>query len=121
MRFQSIAARTALAALVLAILAGAGAVAGVRLGLLTDNAGTVFMVPAVGLGLAALLMALLWHSPPRRTAKQPWYRWRERVSLSDFSVHACWAALTSSRGSMRTTFFTAYASPRAPVFFLADP
>ncbi len=60
MRFQSIAARTALAALVLAVLAGAGAVAGVRLGVLTDNAGTVLMVPAVGLGLAALLMALLW-------------------------------------------------------------
>jgi len=60
MRFQSIAARTALAALVLAILAGAGAVAGVRLGLLTDSTGTALMVPAVGLGLAALLMALLW-------------------------------------------------------------
>ncbi|HWY64957.1 MAG TPA: DUF1499 domain-containing protein [Rhizomicrobium sp.] len=60
MRFQSIAARTALAALVLAILAGAGAVAGVRLGLLTDGTGTALMVPAVGLGLAALLMALLW-------------------------------------------------------------
>ena len=60
MRFQSIAARTALAALVLAILAGAGAVAGVRLGLLTDGTGTALMVPAVGLGLVSLLMALLW-------------------------------------------------------------
>jgi hypothetical protein len=60
MRFQSIAARTALAALVLAIPAGAGAVAGVRLGLFTDGAGTALMVPAVGLGLVSLVMALLW-------------------------------------------------------------
>lgn len=51
MRFQLFAARTALAALALAVLAGAGAVAGVRLGLLTDKAGSTAMIPATGLGL----------------------------------------------------------------------
>jgi hypothetical protein len=51
MRFQFFAARTAFAALLLAILAGACAVAGVRLAL---------MLPAMALGLAALVLALLW-------------------------------------------------------------
>ena len=60
MRFQLIAARTAFAALVLAILSGVGAVGCVRLGLLTDKSGSVLMVPAVALGLAALVLALLW-------------------------------------------------------------
>ncbi len=60
MRFQLIAARTAFAALLLAVLAGAGAVICVRLGLLTDKGGSTAMVPATGLGLAALAMALLW-------------------------------------------------------------
>lgn len=60
MRFQLVAARTALAALALAMLAGLGAVGGVRLGLLSDNAGTSLMIPAVLLGLVALVMGLLW-------------------------------------------------------------
>jgi hypothetical protein len=60
MRFQLFAARAAFAALLLAALAAAGAVAGVRLGLLTDKGGRTFMVPAVLLDLAALAMALLW-------------------------------------------------------------
>lgn len=60
MRFQFFAARTAFAALLLAVLAGVGAVAGVRLGLLTDKGGRTVMIPAVLLGLAALTLALLW-------------------------------------------------------------
>ena len=60
MRFQLFAARTAFAALLLAVLAGAGAVACVRLGLLTDKGGSTLMIPAAGLGLAALAMAVLW-------------------------------------------------------------
>ncbi len=60
MRFQLFAARTALAALVLAALAGICAVAGARLGLLTDKGGRTVMLPATALGLAALALALLW-------------------------------------------------------------
>jgi fatty-acyl-CoA synthase len=60
MRFQLFAARTAFAALLLAVLAGAGTVAGVRLGLLTDKGGSTLMIPAAVLGLAALALALLW-------------------------------------------------------------
>jgi fatty-acyl-CoA synthase len=60
MRFQLFAARTAFAALLLAILAGIGAAAGVRLGLLSDKGGGTLMLPATALGLAALAMALLW-------------------------------------------------------------
>ena len=60
MRFQLFAARTAFAALLLAALAGAVAVAGVRLGLLTDKAGSTLMIPATVLGLAALALALSW-------------------------------------------------------------
>jgi fatty-acyl-CoA synthase len=60
MRFQLVAARTALAALILAVLAGAGAVAGVRLGLLTDRAGSTLLIPAVLSGLVALALALMW-------------------------------------------------------------
>jgi hypothetical protein len=60
MRFQLIAARTAFAALLLAVLAGLGAVAGVRLGLLTDKGGRSLMIPATALGLVALGLALLW-------------------------------------------------------------
>jgi hypothetical protein len=60
MRFQLFAARTAFAALLLAILAGIGAAAGVRLGLLSDKGGQTLMLPATALGLAALAMALLW-------------------------------------------------------------
>jgi fatty-acyl-CoA synthase len=60
MRFQLFAARTAFAALLLAILAGIGAIAGVRLGLLSDKGGRTLMLPATALGLAALAMALLW-------------------------------------------------------------
>jgi hypothetical protein len=60
MRFQLFAARTAFAALLMAVLAGLGAVMGVRLGLLTDKGGRTFMIAATVLGLAALALALLW-------------------------------------------------------------
>lgn len=60
MRFQLIAARTAFAALLLAILLGLGAVAGVRLGYLTDRGGSTLMIPATVLGLLALGLGLLW-------------------------------------------------------------
>jgi len=60
MRFQLIAARSALAALILAVLAGVGTVASVRLGLVSDSAGSTLMIPAVALGLLALGLALLW-------------------------------------------------------------
>jgi len=60
MRFQLFAARTAFAALLLAVLAGAGAVACVRLGLLTDKGGRTLMIPATLLGLVALALALVW-------------------------------------------------------------
>jgi hypothetical protein len=60
MRFQLFAARTAFAALLVAVLAGAGAVAGVRFGLLTDKAGSTLMTAAAIMGLAALALAFLW-------------------------------------------------------------
>ncbi len=60
MRLQLFAARTAFAALLLAVLAGMGAVAGVRLGLLTDTGARTVMLPAAGLGLVALASALVW-------------------------------------------------------------
>jgi hypothetical protein len=60
MRFQLFAARGALASLTLAVLAGMAAAAGVRLGLLTDKGGRTVMIPATALGLAALILALLW-------------------------------------------------------------
>ena len=60
MRFQLMAARGALTALILAVVAGIAAVAGVRLGLLTDKGGRSVMLPATALGLAALTLAFLW-------------------------------------------------------------
>jgi len=60
MRFQLLAARTALAALVLGVLLAVVAVAGVRLGQLSDPAATTLMMPATGLGVLALLLALAW-------------------------------------------------------------
>jgi len=60
MRFQLFAARTSFAALLLAGLSGAAAVAGVRLGLLSDKAGSTVMIPATALGLISLVLALLW-------------------------------------------------------------
>ena len=60
MRFQLLAARTALAALVLGVLLGLGAVAGVRLGLVTDATGSTLMMPAIALGLVSLALALAW-------------------------------------------------------------
>jgi hypothetical protein len=60
MRFQLLAARLGFAALVLAVLLGAGAVLGVRSGLLTDATGSTLMIPAVVLGLVAVALALLW-------------------------------------------------------------
>ncbi|HZQ39275.1 MAG TPA: DUF1499 domain-containing protein [Rhizomicrobium sp.] len=60
MRFQLLAARAALAVLVLGVLLAAIAVGGVRLGQLSDPAGTNLMIPATGLGLLALALALVW-------------------------------------------------------------
>ena len=60
MRLQLFAARGALACLVLAAASGIGVVASVRLGLMTDKGGSAAMIPAVGLGLAALGLALVW-------------------------------------------------------------
>lgn len=60
MRFQLLAARAALAVLVLGVLLAAIAVGGVRLGQLSDPAATNLMVPATGLGLLALALALAW-------------------------------------------------------------
>lgn len=60
MRFQLLAARAAFAALVLGVLLAVAAVAGVRLGSLSDAAGGKLMVPATGLGLLALGLALAW-------------------------------------------------------------
>jgi len=60
MRFQLFAARAALVVLILAVLAGMAAVAGVRLGLLTDTGGSTAMIPATVMGLAALGLALAW-------------------------------------------------------------
>jgi hypothetical protein len=75
MRFQLLAARTGLAALVPGVLLAAVAVGGVRLGQLSDPAGTTLMVPAVGLGLLALVLALAWLwsalSRNERTGRRP--------------------------------------------------
>jgi hypothetical protein len=60
MRFQLLAARTALAALILA-LAGAGiAIAGVRLGQFGFATAKLAMIPATALALLALAAALAW-------------------------------------------------------------
>jgi len=60
MRLQLMAARGALTSLVLAVLAGIGAVTCVRLGMLTDAGGRSVMTLATGLGLVALGLALVW-------------------------------------------------------------
>jgi hypothetical protein len=60
MRFQLSAARGALTALVLAVLTALCAVAGVRLGLLSDTGGRTVMIPATALGLTSLALAFLW-------------------------------------------------------------
>jgi hypothetical protein len=60
MRFQPIAARSAVAALLLAVVMAVGAVGGVRSGFLTDKTGSTVMIPAVALGLLALVLALAW-------------------------------------------------------------
>jgi Protein of unknown function (DUF1499) len=60
MRLQLMAARGALTSLVLAVLAGIGAVACVRLGIFTDTGGRTVMILATGLGLLALGLALVW-------------------------------------------------------------
>ena len=60
MRFRVLAARLALAALVLAVMTAGTAVGGVRLGLMPYASGLNLMVPAVGLGLVALTCALAW-------------------------------------------------------------
>jgi hypothetical protein len=60
MRFQLLAARAALAALILAALTGAGAVIAVRTGAATIKGGETLMIPATALGLLALIAAALW-------------------------------------------------------------
>src|SRR5690242_15384075 len=60
MRFQLLVARMALAALILAVLAAAVAVLGVRLGYFPYATGLSVMWPATGLGLVALICAFLW-------------------------------------------------------------
>jgi hypothetical protein len=60
MRFQILAARLALAALLLAVAAAATAVMGVRAGLIAYQSGLTLMVPAVAMGLIALVCALAW-------------------------------------------------------------
>lgn len=60
MRSQSLVARAAFDALVLAILVAAAAIAGVRLGQFPYATGILVMWPATGLGLVALLLALWW-------------------------------------------------------------
>lgn len=60
MRFQLLAARMAFAALILAVLAAAMAILGVRLGTFPYATGLTVMWPATGLGLVALIFAGLW-------------------------------------------------------------
>lgn len=60
MRFQLLAARTAFAALVLAVLVAGAAIAGVRLGQFPLQTGLTLMIPATLLGLAALAAAITW-------------------------------------------------------------
>jgi hypothetical protein len=60
MRSQLLAARSAFAALVLAVLTATGAVVGVRLSQLSYKGGTTLMIPATVLGSIALVCALLW-------------------------------------------------------------
>lgn len=62
MRFQLNAARAAFACLLLAVLTGAAAVAGVRLDLLPDASAATLMIPATMLGAASLVLALIWVS-----------------------------------------------------------
>ena len=60
MRFQLLAARFGLAALILAALVAGAAVGGVRLGVMGFAQGLALMTPAVALGLIALICALAW-------------------------------------------------------------
>jgi hypothetical protein len=60
MRSQLLAARSACALLVLAVLTAGVAVGGVRTGHLSYDAGMTLMIPATGLGLAALAAGLWW-------------------------------------------------------------
>ncbi len=60
MRFQLAAARLAFAALSLGVLTAAAAVAGVRLGTLSDASGSLLMIPATALGAVSLILAFLW-------------------------------------------------------------
>ena len=60
MRFQLAAARLAFAALLLAVLTAAAVVAGARLRALPDEEASALMIPVTALGVAALVLALLW-------------------------------------------------------------
>ena len=60
MRFQLAAARLAFAVLGLAVLTAAAAVAGARLGVLSDASGSILIIPATVLGAVSLLLAFVW-------------------------------------------------------------
>lgn len=60
MRLQILAARAALAALILAIGLAAAAIVGVRLDHLSFDTGLTLMIPATGLGFIAFAAAILW-------------------------------------------------------------
>lgn len=60
MRFQLLCARSALAALLLGLLAALLAIGAVRFGALPFESGLTIMAGATALGLVALLLALVW-------------------------------------------------------------
>jgi uncharacterized membrane protein YhaH (DUF805 family) len=60
MPFQSLAARLALAAFLLALLMAGAAVAMVRLHAMSFTNGLTLMAGSVALGLIALLLSLVW-------------------------------------------------------------
>src|SRR5579864_4823992 len=60
MHFQLNAARAAFVCVLLAVLTAAGAVAGMRLDMLSDANATTLMIPATALGAASLVLALIW-------------------------------------------------------------
>jgi hypothetical protein len=66
MPLQILAARTALAALILALGVAAAAIAGVRLDRIPFDTGMTLMTPATLLGLVALAAALIWLSQAAR-------------------------------------------------------
>src|SRR5258708_2048549 len=118
MRFQLIAARTALAALLLAVLGGMAAVAGVRLGFLTDKAGRTLMIPPRGLGLAALACALLWLRPalPRNKGEG---RRPGLLSLLGALAFLYWPLTYLYYGAMMLPIYDVTSNPETPPQFVA--